>query len=153
MKLFRMRLIVVLGIFSIGGIYCGCSSNNVSPSDGKSIKLGQYEIYKTDLVGAKTLANATSECSLLGTGYHVPTQSELQFMYDNMDAIGGFDTKGENPFYSSAYISSTTRNNAVYPNNPQLFVMSFYKGGTGWRTAWGDLPNYKGGCRCIRFAN
>ncbi len=146
-----LSIFILLSICSF--LFVGCKSDSVSPTNNKSIKLGQYEIYKTDLVGSKTLSSGTSECSSLGSGYHVPTQSELQFMYDNMDVIGGFDTKGENPDYGSSYISSTTRNNSVYPNNPQLFVMSFYKGGTGWRTSWGDLPNYKGGCRCIRFAN
>ncbi len=85
-----------------------------SNSVGQTIKIGNLEIMKNDIVEETLNWNdATAACSNLGDGWRLPTKKELHVMYINRKKIGGFssvsDTGKEN-YWSSTSESGFNEN-------------------------------------------
>ena len=82
----------------------------------QSVKMNisyNIEVMKTDLGGEMTWDEAKTAVDKLGSFWRLPSNAELQFMYDKRDEIGGF-VKDE---CCSSYWSSTE-----YGSNNAWFV-------------------------------
>ena len=104
-KLFAILLVIVL-------TSCGGSSSSVPPEAteqsaaleppksntdykniiGKPIKIGNLEIAQYDFPrGRMNWEDAKKSCEALGDGWRLPTYKELNILYQNKVAIGGFE--------------------------------------------------------------
>ena len=80
-----------------------------SSSVGQTIKIGNLEIMKNDIVEETLNWNdANTACSNLGDGWRLPTKKELHLMYINRKKIGGFSSVSDKG--KEIYWSSTTEN-------------------------------------------
>ena len=93
--------------WSAGVYQSGC---NCKPTEG-------LLVWREDL-GFMNWEDAVDTCETLGDGWHLPTKDELNLLYQNKDAIGGFDP--------SPYWSSTENGNNG--NNGYVFVHEFKNG-------------------------
>ena len=105
-KLFAILLVIVL-------TSCGGSSSSVPPEAteqsaaleppksntdykniiGKPIKIGNLEIAQYDFPrGRMNWEDAKKSCEALGDGWRLPTYKELNILYQNKVAIGGFES-------------------------------------------------------------
>jgi hypothetical protein len=60
---------------------------------GKTIKLGEIEVAEFDFPDAMNFYDAKTACENLGENWRLPDISEMQEMYINKHAIGGFTEK------------------------------------------------------------
>jgi hypothetical protein len=60
---------------------------------GKPIKIGNIEIAQYDFPKCMNWDDAKTECVKLGAGWRLPTNDELNILYQNKDKIGGFAIK------------------------------------------------------------
>lgn len=60
--------------------------------DISTIKIDSLEVMTEDL-GIMTWDEAVKACEDAGDGWRLPTKGELNFLYDNKDDIGGFETE------------------------------------------------------------
>ena len=58
---------------------------------GKSIKIGNLEIAQYDFAGTMNWNDAKIACEALGDGWRLPSLDELNILYQNKVAIGGFE--------------------------------------------------------------
>lgn len=57
----------------------------------ETLKVGiDFKIAETDLLKTYSFDEAITECKKLGNGWRLPTKNELNLMYQNRKAIGGF---------------------------------------------------------------
>ena len=70
---------------------------------GKSIKIGNLEIAQYDFPDKMNLNDAKKACADLGEGWKLPSQDELNYLYENKVAIGGF---ANNRYWSSTEYAS-----------------------------------------------
>ena len=88
-KLFAILLVTVL-------TSCGAaleppkSNTDYKNIIGKSIKIGNLEIAQYDFPDKMNLNDAKKACADLGEGWKLPSQDELNYLYENKVAIGGF---------------------------------------------------------------
>ena len=68
---------------------------------GKPIKIGNIEVAQYDFPEKMNWEDAKKACADLGKGWKLPSQEELNILYQNKVAIGGFADDGD------AYWSST----------------------------------------------
>ena len=61
---------------------------------GKPIKFGNLEVSQYNFPYKMNWDDAKKACSALGKGWRLPTKDELNSLYQNMDAIGGFASNG-----------------------------------------------------------
>ena len=83
-KFLQILLISVLILF-----FCN-SSNAQSKIIGNSIKIGSLEVAQHDFPESLSWENAEKACAHLGSGWRLPSRSELNFLYQKQDQIGGF---------------------------------------------------------------
>jgi hypothetical protein len=69
---------------------------------GKPIKIGNLLITEKDFPNEMNWDDANKACAVLGDGWRLPTQDELNILYQNKDKIGGFSN---NFFWSSTVYS------------------------------------------------
>jgi hypothetical protein len=67
--------------------------NNSSYVIGNPIQIGRLEIAQHDFIKQLTWDEGKKACAALGGGWDLPTKRELNFIYDNQDKIGGFNSK------------------------------------------------------------
>ena len=58
--------------------------------DENSYKIGTLEIALTDLSKNMNLSDAEAACANMGSGWRLPTNRELEIMFQNRNKIGGF---------------------------------------------------------------
>ena len=84
------------------------------------VRIGKLEVAQNDFTNQCNWRDAVKACSSLGEGWRLPTKDELNLMYINRVAIGGFtdDYKEEDedegickPFTLNSYWSSTEFDN------------------------------------------
>ena len=61
---------------------------------GDPIRIGRLEVAEFDFTKYMKWPNARRACKALGSGWRLPTKSELNLLYKNMDKIGGFAPEG-----------------------------------------------------------
>ena len=99
-KLFSILLMTVLVLIS-----CDVSSQpSKSNSDyknitGKSIKIGNLEIAQYDFPETMNWGDGKKACEAIGNGWRLPTNNELNLMYEYKDKIGVFS---DSPYWGSA---------------------------------------------------
>jgi len=76
-------------LMSVLIFFCN-SSNAQSKIIGNSIKIGSLEVAQHDFAERLSWENAEKACVHLGSGWRLPSRSELNFLYQNQDQIGGF---------------------------------------------------------------
>ena len=116
-KLVTILLLMVL-------ISCGSSPSRTIPTSntdyeniiGVPIKIGNLEVAQYDFPNKMNWYEANRAFHKLGDGWRLPTKDELNTLYQNKTAIGGF----ENDFYWS----STQSINLV-----TAWFQNFYDGG------------------------
>ena len=97
-KLFAILLVTVLT--SCGAVLEPPKSNtDYKNIIGKPIKIGNLEIAQYDFPDKMNLNDAKKACADLGEGWKLPSQDELNYLYENKVAIGGF---ANNRYWSSA---------------------------------------------------
>jgi hypothetical protein len=69
---------------------------------GKPIKIGNLLVAQNDFPEIFTWDDAKKACRNLGKGWRLPTKSELNTLYQNMNKIGGFEIDPGNPYYWSS---------------------------------------------------
>ena len=98
---------------------------------GKSIKIGNIEVAQYDFPKIMPWEDAKKACADLGEGWKLPSKDELNYLYQNRVAIGGFK---DGPHWSS---TETSSNFAWY----QLFNSGFQSY---------DSKDYAGYVRAVR---
>ena len=83
---------------------------------GTPINIGNLEVAQNDFPEYMTWSQAVKSCKALGSGWRLPTKSELNLLYKNKDKIGGF---GDYQYYWSSTKFS----------NDYAWVQSFNHGG------------------------
>jgi hypothetical protein len=83
-------------------------------SSGRTVNIGALEIMATDL-GEKPWSEAVKACQAQGTGWRLPTRSELGTLYEHREKIGGFTT-GRNSYYwsSEPYAPNSVATNSIW---------------------------------------
>ncbi len=95
-------------LFPMMLISCLCFAQEVKDIIGKPIKIGNYLLVaQNDFPIGMMWDDANKACAALGDEWRLPTQDELNILYQNKDKIGGFS----NNFYWS---SKETDNNLAY---------------------------------------
>ena len=69
---------------------------------GKPVKIGNLLVAEKKFPEEMNWDDANKACTLLGNGWRLPTQEELNILYQNKDEIGGFSNKN---FWSSTVYS------------------------------------------------
>jgi hypothetical protein len=90
-----------LGLFLLLIVLISCRSSLKQPNSnsdfknivGKSVKIGNIEIAQYDFPSFMNWEDAQKACSNLGDGWRLPTKDELNYLYVNQIAIGGFTNK------------------------------------------------------------
>jgi hypothetical protein len=103
-----ITLILFLSIYSCGDSTpeaitdsAAVIANEVSPTNniiGIPIVIGSLEVAEKDFPNEMNWQSAKNACSNLGKGWRLPTNDELNLLFQNKDNIGGF--------ISSSYWSS-----------------------------------------------
>ncbi|MDB4090911.1 DUF1566 domain-containing protein [Crocinitomicaceae bacterium] len=95
-----------------------------------SVKIGGLEVKTKDSGNEKKmhLAEAEKACAALGKDWRLPTKEELNFLYENMDEIGGFT----NDYYWSG----------TYFPPQDAWVQSFSRGAQYHQDGKYSDPNY-----------
>ena len=76
---------------------------------GKPIKIGNLLVAQYDFPKLMNWDNSKKSCEALGDGWRLPTQSELNILYQNKVSIGGFaniDGLGKSTYWSSTEYDS-----------------------------------------------
>jgi len=98
----------------------------------QSVKMNisyNIEVMKTDLGGEMTWDEAKTAVDKLGSFWRLPSNAELQFMYDKRDEIGGF-VKDEccSSFWSSTeLLEGSVDGLAFYDGSHSLIIKSLLK--------------------------
>jgi hypothetical protein len=71
-------------------ITCICFAQNAQAIIGKPIKIGNLLVAQNDFPEQFGWEDAKKVCRALGKGWRLPTKSELNFLYENREKIGGF---------------------------------------------------------------
>jgi hypothetical protein len=71
-------------------ICVGCGAPVEKP---RLLKIGNLEIAPNDFQNRMNLQDAKKACKYLGSGWRLPSKDELNTLYENKDAIGGFANK------------------------------------------------------------
>ena len=86
------------------------STVNVNGREVSTVKIGNLEVM-TEGLGEMDWDEAIKACADLGDGWRLPTQDELNILYQNKDEIGGFvldyywsSTEFDNGIASGAWI-------------------------------------------------
>ena len=61
---------------------------------GEPIRIGKLEVAQFDFPKYMFWVEAVDACKALGSGWRLPTKSELNLLYKNMNKIGGFAPEG-----------------------------------------------------------
>ena len=87
------------------------------------------EVMKTDLVGEKTWKEAKTAVDKLGSFWRLPSNAELQFMYDKRDEIGGFvkDECCSSYWSSTELLEGSVDGLAFYDGSHSLIIKSLLK--------------------------
>ena len=106
-----MKKLLYLGIVLMFAS-CGSSIVNVDGREVSTIKIGDLEVMTEDL-GDMNWEDAMKTCADLGDGWRLPTNDELNLLYENKGEIGGFagnlywsSTEGFNNFVWSQSFSN-----------------------------------------------
>lgn len=91
-----MKKLLFLPLLLIASI---CFAQNPKEIIGNPIKIANMLVAQNDFPTELGWKEANKACQALGKGWRLPTQTELKFLYDNKDKIGGFS--------NSTYWSST----------------------------------------------
>jgi len=92
-------------------------NNPISPIIGNSVTLGNLEIAEHDFDKQMTWQDAKTTCAALGAGWRLPTKEELNELYKQKDAIGGFAAAY---YWSSSEDGSTNAWYQSFSNGVQL---------------------------------
>ena len=105
--------------WSAGVYQSGC---NCKPTEG-------LLVWREDL-GEMNWDDAMAACEALGDGWHLPTKDELNLLYLNKDAIGGFETTSQPTINTSIYWSSEFRFSDDFDGIKQdyYWALRFYDG-------------------------
>ncbi len=103
MKKLILLLSILISINSISQI----RYTNPSKIIGKPVKIGNLLVAQNDIIGGGHWDDAVRACSELGTGWRLPTASEILILYKNGKKIGGFS-------YGLYYWTSRESGNGAY---------------------------------------
>jgi hypothetical protein len=81
---------IILILASCGSNESESITSNESESAIPIVKIGNLEVMTEDL-GEMYWDEAMKACADLGEGWRLPTEDELNVLYENKDEIGGFD--------------------------------------------------------------
>ena len=96
---FKLMIGSSILILSIGVLLYIVTSTQTPPSAndkiiGEPIRIGKLEVAQFDFPKYMFWVEAVDACKALGSGWRLPTKSELNLLYKNMDKIGGFAPEG-----------------------------------------------------------
>ena len=89
-----------------------------------AIKIGNLEVMTQDL-GDMTWDDAVKACADLGEGWRLPTNEELNILFENKDKIGGFAIKS---YWSSTEVGIYGAWNQYFFNGYQFNDFKFNHG-------------------------
>jgi hypothetical protein len=70
-----------------------CFAQDAKKIIGKPIKIVNFLVAQNDFPKLMYWDDAKTECAKLGAGWRLPTNDELNILYQNKDKIGGFAIK------------------------------------------------------------
>jgi hypothetical protein len=78
------------------------TKNSFNPNDiiGTTIKLEGIEVAQFDFPNKMTVMEAITACKSLGQGWRLPSGTELMFLYENKNEIGGFNITSDGKYCS-----------------------------------------------------
>jgi hypothetical protein len=89
---------IILILASCGSNESESITSNESESAIPIVKIGNLEVMTEDL-GEMYWDEAMKACADLGEGWRLPTEDELNVLYENKDEIGGFDNDFAEDYY------------------------------------------------------
>ena len=87
LKIRIMRILFVFVFLLIGLVSCGDATKEKQAKS--TVKIGDLEVMTEDL-GEMSWEDAKKACAELGDGWRLPTDEELNILYENKAKIGGF---------------------------------------------------------------
>ena len=130
------KLIIILIIVTLTNCKGSEDSNNIKVENsssknnivGDAFKIGDLEVAQFDFHERMNWEDALKACKTLGDGWKLPSKEEMDFIYQNKDAISGLNlTSTADPNYGGGYWTSTE-----YEYDPQgAWVQDFHNGGFG----------------------
>jgi hypothetical protein len=90
-------------------ISCICFAQDAKEIIGEPIKIGNLLIAQKNFPNEMNWDDAYKACALLGNGWRLPTQEELNILYQNKDEIRGFKSGDYNNFLWSSTVYSDNR--------------------------------------------
>jgi hypothetical protein len=104
MKKYIVIFAIVATLIACGGngksteVIADSTAVAVDSTVGKSIRIGSLEVAQNDFPYTMNWDDAGKACASLGPGWRLPTNDELDTLYQNKDKIGGFTS---NYYWSS----------------------------------------------------
>lgn len=83
-----------------------CFAQDAKEIIGKPIKIGNLLVAEKNFTNEMNWDDANKACAALGDGWRLPTQIELNILYQNQDKIGGFKSGISSDFFWSSTLYS-----------------------------------------------